>query len=147
LLSASTADGITLTAQKDSALGVVSGSFWGPDFDNPASKQFVAEFEKKYKRIPSQYAAQSYDAALLLDSAIATTKGNVADKDAFRAALKAADFKSVRGEFRFNHNNYPIQDMHVFEVAKDAQGRVSLKTIATPLKAHPDAYHEQCPMK
>lgn len=147
LLSASTSDGITLAAQKDTALGVISGSFWGPDFDNPASKQFVAEFEKRYKRIPSQYAAQSYDAALLLDSALAKTKGNVADKDAFRTALKAGDFKSVRGDFKFNHNNYPIQDMHVFEVAKDAQGRVSLKTIATPLKAHPDAYHEQCQMK
>jgi branched-chain amino acid transport system substrate-binding protein len=147
LLSASTADGITLTAQKDTALGVVSGSFWGPDFSNPASKQFVSEFEAKYKRIPSQYAAQSYDAALLLDSALAKTGGNVADKDAFRAALKTADFKSVRGDFKFNHNNYPIQDMHVFEVAKDDKGRVSLKTVATPLKAHADAYHAQCQMK
>ena len=146
LLSSSTADGSTLPAQKETALGVISGTFWGPDFNNPANKQFVEEFEKKYNRIPSQYAAQSYDAALLLDSAIAKVKGNVADKKAFAAALKAADFKSVRGDFKFNTNNFPIQDQHIFEVAKDAKGRVSLKTIATPLKAHGDAYAAQCKM-
>jgi branched-chain amino acid transport system substrate-binding protein len=147
LLSTSTTDGSTLPAQKDDALGVISGTFWGPDFNNPASKKFVEDFEKKYNRIPSQYAAQSYDAALLLDSAIGKVKGNVADKPAFMAALKAADFKSVRGAFRFNNNNFPIQDQHIFEVAKDAKGRVSLKTIATPLKDHQDAYHAQCPLK
>ncbi len=144
LMSSSTTDGSTLPALKDDALGVISGTFWGPDFNNPVNKKFVEDFEKKYNRIPSQYAAQSYDAALLLDSAIAKVKGNVGDKKAFQAALKAADFKSLRGNFKFNNNGFPIQDMHVFEVAKDAKGRVSLKTIATPLKDHKDAYYTQC---
>jgi len=144
LLSTSTTDGSTLPAQKDDALGVISGTFWGPDFNNPASRKFVDDFEKKYNRIPSQYAAQSYDAALLLDSAIGKVKGNVADKKAFQAALRAADFKSVRGNFKFNTNGFPIQDQYVFEVAKDAKGRVSLKTIGSPLKDHKDAYHTQC---
>jgi len=144
LLSTSTTDGSTLPAQKDDALGVISGTFWGPDFNNPASQKFVDDFEKKYNRIPSQYAAQSYDAALLLDSAIAKVKGNVGDKKAFQAALKAADFKSVRGNFKFNNNGFPIQDQYVFEVAKDAKGRVSLKTIGSPLKDHKDAYYTQC---
>lgn len=147
LLSNATTDGVTLPALKDAALGVISGTFWGPDFSNPASKRFVAEFEKKFNRIPSQYAAQSYDAALLLDAALAQVKGNIADKKAFMAALKQAQFKSVRGGFKFNHNHFPIQDMHVFEVAKDAKGRVSLKTIATPLKNREDAYHAQCALK
>jgi branched-chain amino acid transport system substrate-binding protein len=147
LLSSSTTDGSTLPAQKDDALGVISGTFWGPDFNNPVNQKFVDEFEKKYNRIPSQYAAQSYDAALLLDSAIAKVKGNVADKPAFMAALKAADFKSLRGSFKFNNNNFPIQDMYVFEVAKDAKGRVSLKTLTAPLKDHQDAYHAQCTLK
>jgi branched-chain amino acid transport system substrate-binding protein len=146
LLSSSTTDGSTLPAQKETALGVISGTFWGPDFDNPSNKQFVEEFEKKFNRIPSQYAAQSYDAALLLDSAIAKVKGNVADKKAFGAALQAADFKSVRGNFKFGANHFPVQDMYVFEVAKDAKGRVCLKTIGAPLKNHTDAYAAQCKM-
>ncbi len=147
LLSTSTADGLNLPAQKEAALGMISGTFWGPDFANPVSRQFVEDFEKKFKRIPSQYAAQSFDGALLLDSAIAKVRGNVADKPAFMAALKAANFKSVRGSFRFNNNHFPIQDMHVFEVAKDAKGRISLKTVATPLKDHQDPYHTLCSLK
>ena len=147
LLNTSTTDGINLPAQGDAALGVISGTFWGPDLNNPANKKFVADFEAKYKRIPSQYAAQAYDSALLLDSALAKVKGNVADKKAFQVALKAADFKSVRGEFKFNTNNFPIQDMHVFEAIKDGQGRYTLKTIATPLKADKDGYYDKCALK
>jgi len=147
LLSTGTTDGSTLPAIKDAALGAISGSFWGPDFNNPASKKFVEDFEKKFNRIPSQYAAQSYDAALLLDSAIAKVNGDVANKKEFMAALKAAEFSSVRGNFRFNNNNFPVQDMPVFEVAKDAKGRVSMKMVGIPLRNHQDAYHQLCAMK
>ena len=147
LLTSSTTDGIGLPAMGDAGLGVVSGTFWGPDFANAANQKFVKDFEAKYKRIPSQYAAQAYDSAQLLDSAIAKVKGNVADKPAFQAALKAADFKSVRGDFKFNSNNFPIQDLHMFEAIKDSQGRYTLKTIATPLKADKDAYFDKCAMK
>ena len=147
LLNASTTDGINLPAQGDAALGVLSGTFWGPDFNNPTNKKFVADFEAKYKRIPSQYAAQAYDSALLIDSALAKVKGNVADKKAFMAALKAADFKSLRGNFKYNTNNFPIQDLHVFEAIKDSQGRMTLKTVATPLKADKDSYFDKCALK
>ena len=147
LLSTGTVDGTSIPALKETALGVMSGHIWAPDVDNAASRQFVEAFEAKYKRIPSNIAAQSYDGALLLDSALAKVKGNVADKPAFAAALKAADFKSVRGNFRFNNNNFPVQDMRMFEVANDAKGRVSLKTVAIPLKNHEDSYHAQCALK
>ena len=83
----------------------------------------------------------------MIDAALARVKGNVADKKSVMAALKQAQFKSVRGNFKFNNNHFPVQDMHVFEVAKDAKGRVSLKTIATPLKNREDAYHTQCALK
>lgn len=146
LLTTFVVDALSLPAIGDTALDVISGGFWAPDFDNPQSQQFVKAFEAKYKRIPSNYAAQSYDAALLLDSAIAKVKGDVSDKKAFMAALKAADFKSVRGDFKFGNNHFPVQGMHVMEVAKDGQGRLNLKTIATPFKSYQDAYHEQCPL-
>jgi branched-chain amino acid transport system substrate-binding protein len=147
LLSSAMLEAPNLSALKDSALGAFGGMFWGPDTDNPASKKFVKGFEEKYGRIPSIWAAQGYDAAQLLDSAIAKVKGNVADKDAFRAALKAADFQSVRGKFKFNNNHFPIQDMHISQVVKDAKGRYTVRTVATPLKDHQDAYHKLCPMQ
>ena len=147
LLSTGVVDGTTLPALKETALGITGGAFWGPDMDNAVSRQFVEAFEKKYNRIPSNFAAQAYDGALLLDSAIAKVKGNLSDKVAFGAAMKAADFKSVRGNFKFGSNNFPVIDMHMYEAAKDAKGRVSLKQIATPLKDHADVYASQCPMK
>ncbi len=147
VMSASSIDGTTIPALREAALGMLTGSFWGPDFPNEANQKFVAAFEKKYNRIPSQYAAQSYDAAQLLDSAIRKVKGNLADKKAFHAALKAADIKSIRGNFKFNSNQFPMQDMFVFDVAKDSKGRVSLRTVAKPLVNHTDAYASQCQMK
>jgi branched-chain amino acid transport system substrate-binding protein len=147
VMSASTVDGTTLPALREAALGWMSGTFWGPDFPNEANQKFVAAFEKKYNRIPSQYAAQSYDAAQLLDSAIRKVGGKVDNKKAFHAALKAADFKSVRGNFKFNTNQFPVQDMFMFDVAKDAKGRVSLRTVAKPLTNHTDSYAASCQMK
>ena len=146
LLSSSTTDGSTLPAQKETALGVISGTFWGPDFNNPANKQFVEEFEKKFNRIPSQYAAQSYDAALLLDSAIAKVKGNVADKKAFERGAEGGRLQVGARRLQVRQQPLPDPGQHIFEVAKDAKGRVSLKTIATPLKNHVDAYASQCKM-
>lgn len=147
LLSTFVVDALSLPAIGDTALGVISGGFWAPDFKNPQNQQFVDEFERKYKRIPSNYAAQSYDAAQLLDSAIAKVKGNVSDKAAFMAALKEGNFKSVRGDMKFGNNHFPIQSMHVMQVAKDSKGRLSLQTIATPLKNYQDAYASTCPLK
>ncbi len=147
LMSGGIADSTVLPALKDSALGVLGAFPWSPDLPNAANRRFVEEFEAKYKRLPSPFAAQSYDAALLIDSAIAKVNGNVADKKAFGAALKDAKFESVRGSFKFGNNNFPIQDYHIHEVAKDAKGRINLKTISTPLKARADSYHAQCAMK
>ena len=147
LLTSGVVDGITLPALKETAVGVIAGQFWAPDTDNPTSKAFVDAFEKKFNRIPSNFAAQGYDSALLLDSAIGKVKGNIADKKAFEAALKAGTAKSVRGTLKFNNNHFPINDWYVFEVAKDGKGRVNLKTVATPLKEHQDAYHTQCAMQ
>jgi branched-chain amino acid transport system substrate-binding protein len=140
-------DATTLPALKDAALGLSATHFWAPDTDNPTNREFVEAFEKKYNRIPSLFAAEGYDAALLLDAAIARVKGDVADKAAFQAALKRGSPASVRGTLKFGNNNFPINDWYAFEVAKDAKDRISLKTVATPLKDHQDAYHAQCAMK
>jgi len=146
LLTTFVVDALSLPAIGDSALGIISGGFWAPDFDNAQSRSFVAAFEKRYGRVPSNYAAQSWDAAALLDAALGKVQGNVRDKAALLAVMKAADFASVRGGFAFGNNHFPIHSMHVMQVEKDDAGRLGLKTIATPLKNHQDAYAAQCRM-
>lgn len=133
-----------LPAIGDAALGVKNSATWSKDLDNEANKKFVEAFKAEYKRLPSIYAAQSWDTANLILAAL--SKADVKDKDAFRAALKAADFQSVRGKFVFNNNNHPIQDIYVREVVKEADGVLTNKIIATAFEDHKDAYADKCSM-
>ena len=128
-------------------LGLFSVGHWSIDLDNAANKKFVAAFEAEYKRLPTGYAASGYDTALLIDSGIRRVKGKIEDKDALRAALRAADFKSVRGDFKFNRNQFPIQNYYLQVVAKGPDGRIMHQTLGTVLANRGDAYVEQCNMK
>jgi branched-chain amino acid transport system substrate-binding protein len=128
-------------------LGLFSVGHWSIDMDNAANRKFVAAFEKEYKRLPTGYAASGYDTALLIDSAVRKVKGKIEDKDALRAALRAADFKSVRGEFKFNRNQFPVQNYYLQLVGKGNDGRLVHKTIGTVLTARGDAYVQDCKMK
>ena len=134
-----------LKAVGDAAVGTFNTSQYSHDLDNEANKAFVAAFVEAYGRKPSLYASQGYDAAMLIDSAVAKVGGNVADNEAFRTALKAADFTSVRGAFKFNTNNHPIQDIYVREVVKDGDA-VTNKVVGKVFTDHGDAYAAECKM-
>ena len=128
-------------------LGLFSVGHWSIDLDNAANRKFVPAFEAEYKRLPTGYAASGYDTALLMDSGIRRVKGKIEDKDALRNALRAADFKSVRGDFKFNRNQFPVQNYYLQVVGKGADGRIMHKTIGTVLTNRGDAYVDQCKMK
>jgi len=147
MLSTSTVDGTTLPALRELAVGVVTGSPYSADLDNPQNKKFVADFQKKYNRVPSLYAAQSYDAAQLINSALTKTGGKTDNVEALRTALKAADFKSVSGPFKFNTNQFPIRNFYRVDVMKDASGQAALVNKGVALKDHADAYYKECVIK
>ncbi|MGB7260306.1 MAG: ABC transporter substrate-binding protein, partial [Pseudolabrys sp.] len=114
LYTAFTIDELSLPLQKDLALGVPGAQQWVNDLPNEANKKFVADFEKKYTgKKPSFYGAQTYDAAYLINSAVVATKGNLSDKAAVQKALEKANFKSVRGNFKFGNNHIPIQNFYL----------------------------------
>jgi len=136
-----------IRAVGDPMLGLFSVGHWTIDLDNPVNRKFVAEFEQEYKRLPTGYAASGYDTALLLDAAIRKVKGNLANKEALRAAIKSAEFKSVRGEFKFGANQFPVQDYYLQVVGKTADGKIAHKTMGKILSARGDAYVQDCKMK
>ena len=146
-LSAFTVDESTLPAQRDAALGMFGGANWAPDLDTPQNKAFVAAYEKEFGAVPGTYAFQAYDAALLIDSAVRDVKGDLADKEALRAALQKADFKSLRGAFRFNTNHYPIQNFYLVKVAKRDDGKYETRIVKTVFESYADPYVKECPMK
>jgi branched-chain amino acid transport system substrate-binding protein len=136
-----------IRAVGDPMLGLFSLGHWTIDLDNAANRKFVAEFEREYKRLPTGYAASGYDTAVLLDSAIRRVKGKIEDKEALRKAIKAADFQSVRGAFKFNDNQFPVQDYYLQVVGKTPDGKIAHKTMGKILTARGDAYVQDCKMK
>ncbi|MDJ1159434.1 ABC transporter substrate-binding protein [Chelatococcus sp. SYSU_G07232] len=146
-LSAFTVDETTLPATQDAAVGLFSGAQWAPGLDNAQSKAFVGAFEKEYGYVPAMYAANSYDAALLIDAAIKATGGDLKDKARLGEALKTAKFASVRGKFAFNSNQFPKQDFYLVKVEKRADGKFETAPVKTVFKDYGDVYAKDCTMK
>jgi branched-chain amino acid transport system substrate-binding protein len=144
VVAAPSLDAVILKAIGDAALGVNISSHWNSDFDNASSKKFVAEFQKKYNRMPTYYASQGYDTALAIAAALKATGGKVEDTNAFSAAMRKADFQSVRGAFKFGPNQHPINDWYSLKVEKGADGQLGIVTKGKVLEAHSDFYAKSC---
>ena len=140
------ADEDIIRAVGEPMIGMFNSSQWAHDLDNAQNKKFVTDFQKDYGRMPTVFASQGYDAALMIDAAMRDSKGQIEDKAAFRKAMEAANFKSVRGNFRLNKNHFPIQSYHLRQVVKDASGKITNKTVGTILTDHDDAYASACKM-
>lgn len=146
ITSGFSADEDTIPAVGEPLLGTFNTSHWAHDLDNPANKKFVADFIQTYKRMPSLYASQGYDTAMLMNAAVRDSKGKLDDKATVRKALEAARFDSVRGKFKFNSNHYPVQDYFLRVVRKDEQGRLTNKLMGIIFTDHADAYVGECRM-
>jgi len=140
-------DETTLPATKDTAVGLLSTIQYAPSLDNEANKVFAPAFEEEYGYVPSYYASQAYDAAQLIDSALNKTGGKTDDKEGLRFALQRADFKSVRGDFKFNVNHYPIQDYYLVKAVQRADGAFVTEVVEKVLDDHADSYASQCAMR
>jgi branched-chain amino acid transport system substrate-binding protein len=140
-------DALSLPRLNDLALNVPGAQHWVIDLPNEANKTFVADFRRKYGRNPSFYAAQAYDSAMLIDSAVRAVGGDLSKKAAMRDAMRKANYASVRGPYKYGNNHFPIQNFYLQEAVKDDTGTLTLKTTALALKDHQDRYHGLCNMK
>lgn len=151
LYSVFSVDALSLPKLQDAGFDAVLGSRvtnqWDPTLDNAANAKFVSDFKATYGSYPSFYAAQSYDAIMLIASAVEAVGGDMSDKDAVRAALEAAEFDSVRGNFKFGTNHMPIQDFYLREVVADADGTWTTQVVETVYTDHVDPYVGDCKMK
>ncbi len=149
LYSVFTVDETTIPALKDAAIGQYEARFWTAEVDNPTSRRYVADFRKKYGYTPSYYGAQSYDGIMLIDSAVKAVKGNVKDTKGMVAAMRKANYNSIRGPFKFNNNHHPIQDFYVLKAVKDPKSPegITMNIEKKVFDDHKDAYHQDCKMK
>ena len=134
-------------AQGKTAIGIQMSAVYFAALDNPANKKFVADFRAKFKRDPASYAGLAYDTMMLIDAAVRDAKGDIKNQDAFRAALKRANFQSVRGPFKFNRNHQPIHNTYVTQVDSRPDGSLYLKQIGVAAENAQDEFVGKCPMK
>lgn len=137
-------DETIIDAIGEASLGMQNAGFWAPDLDVPGNAEFVAAYKAEYGRTPTTYAVQAFDTANLIISAVVKNGGDPSDLEGMRAALKEADFQSVRGNFSFNTNNHPIQDWYLLEVVEDPEGGYTNTVIGEIFKDHEDAYASEC---
>jgi branched-chain amino acid transport system substrate-binding protein len=147
LYSTFSIDALNLPQIGDLVEGTQMTQSWSPDMDNPANQKFVADFRAKYGRYPSFYAAQAYDAAMLIRSAVEAVDGDLDDLDGLRQALARADFDSVRGSFSFGKNHFPIQDFFLREVVRDSDGVFTTRIVDVVYSDHVDPYAKDCTMQ
>jgi branched-chain amino acid transport system substrate-binding protein len=141
-----TIDELSLPRLKDLAAGIPGAQEWVNDLPNETNKKFVADYIEKYKKRPSFYGAQTYDAVSLLNSAVTAVNGDLSKKEEMRREMEKADFKSVRGNFKFGNNHIPIQNFYLQDVVKQGDDYI-LKTVATIVENDQDRFHDRCPMK
>jgi len=144
LYTTSTIEGPLLPAMGTAAIGTVVADTWTPGHPGEDTRRFVEAFRAKYQRLPSAPAAFSYDVAMLLDTAVRSLKGSTVDRKALTKAIESAQFKSLRGAFRFGANHFPVQDYHAYKVA-NVGGKPGFELLqAQVLKSHADAYVSRC---
>lgn len=147
LLSTFTFDEATLPAQQDAALGLIGSTSWSPSLDSLHNRAFVRDFEARFGAVPSAYAMQGFDTAMLIDSAVRKTFGDTKDRSRLAQALREADFTSLRGAFRFNRNGYPVQDFYQVRAIKRPDGRYQTEIVSRILSGEGDAYAKDCPLQ
>ena len=146
LYTAFTIDDLSLPRLKDLAIGIPGAQQWVNDLPNAENKKFVEDYKAKYKTTPSFYGAQTYDAVALLDDAVKAVKGDLSKKDEMRREVEKANFKSVRGHFKFGPNHIPIQNFYLQDAVKEGND-YRLKTVATIVENDQDRFHDKCTMK
>jgi branched-chain amino acid transport system substrate-binding protein len=143
-LSAFTVDESTLPAQQDAAVGLFGGSNWAPNLDTPQNRKFVQAYEAAYGSVPGSYSMHAYDTALLIDSALKATGGSTTDKKALGAAIRKAGFQSLRGDFKFGANGFPVQDFYLVKAAKRPDGKFQTEIVEKVFDDDVDAYAKDC---
>src|SRR3989442_4096709 len=142
-----TVDEISIPAVKDAAVGIYETLYWSRDLKNQANNRFVADYKKKYGKLPVFYGAESYDSIMLIDSAVRAVKGNLKDVKGMVAAMRKANFNSLRGPFTYNVNHHPIQNFYLLKSEKTASGDIEMNIKKTVFEKHKDAYYQDCKMK
>jgi branched-chain amino acid transport system substrate-binding protein len=110
---------LNLAGEGDAADGVLGILNYVPAIDTPENLAFQKEFQAKYGRVGSEFAAQGYDTGKLIYAALGATGGKTDDKAALVAALHSVTIRGTRGTLTIDpKTNNVIQDLYIYEAEK-----------------------------
>ncbi|MEU4244255.1 ABC transporter substrate-binding protein [Actinoplanes sp. NPDC026619] len=126
-------EGGVLAAQGPAAEGVYTVLNYAPNLDNPANRDFVTLYQRKYGTVPNIYAVSGWDAGLVLDQAITAAGAQPTSASINTAIGKLGAIPSPRGDWRFGGQHSPNQAYYLRRVQTDGrtQANVVQQTLTT----------------
>lgn len=123
----------SLEVQGETAEGIYNGLNYSPDLDNAANREFVAAWSAAYPgRVPTSIVMASYDAAAVLDRAIAAAGINPTPQEINTAIAGLGQLTSPRGPWQFAKTTHaPIQKWYLRQVRRD--GRALANVVVSEL--------------
>lgn len=136
LYTAFVTEGSVLQAEGQAAKGIYSVLNYAPDLDNAANRKFAADWTAEHDTQPTTYAMSSYDAAAVLDKAIADAakKGDVTPQTINKAIDGLGQIDSPRGSWEFGAKSHaPVQTWYLRQVRPDGNqlSNVMVQDLAT----------------
>jgi branched-chain amino acid transport system substrate-binding protein len=117
-------EGSVLEGQRDAALGVHTTLHYSTELDLPANREFISAFRARYRATPPCFSVQTWDAANVLDRALASA--TALDGDSVAKALGSVGTidDSPRGPWSFDGQS-PKQKIYLRKVEKRDGGYVN----------------------
>ncbi|RKN50453.1 ABC transporter substrate-binding protein [Micromonospora endolithica] len=114
-------EGSVLTAQGPAATGIRNVLNYSPTLPNPTNQEFVAAWSAAgHTGQPTTFAMASYDAAAVLDRALAAVDGEVTGEKLNTAIGQVGRIVSPRGDWQFHPiERRPVQRWYLREVKAD----------------------------
>jgi branched-chain amino acid transport system substrate-binding protein len=103
----------------DEALGIITPLQYSAAIDTPANKRFVAEYRKRFGKVPSYFSETSYTSGRWINEAAKLVGGKVEDKANFLAAFRKVELPDApRGPLKLDAYGNPVQNIYVRKVER-----------------------------
>ncbi|WP_027233518.1 ABC transporter substrate-binding protein [Leisingera caerulea] len=133
-----------VNAEGPAAEGVITALHYVPTLDNAANAAFVAAFQAKTGRLPSEFAVQGYDAARAL---VEAAKTGAHDRASLAEALRQVSFDGPRGKLSIDPaTNNIVQPVYVYETVAGENGLTQKVLAELPAEADPANGCEMAPV-
>lgn len=124
-----------VNAEGPAAEGVITALHYVPTLENAANAAFVAAFQAKTGRLPSEFAVHGYDAARAL---IEAAKTGARDRASLAEALRQVSFDGPRGKLSIDPaTNNIVQPVYVYETVAGENGLTQKVLAELPAEADP----------